>query len=104
MSFFRKWFGGGASSSSDRGFYVYVRPKACKEIVRIRINLENDLSLDEDGQGYFVRKTARAHRCPFAAEMTLHFSPNRQLVNQEITYGEFVSAEDYTAWAESQTG
>ena len=62
--------------------YLYVRPKRCDQIVRVRINLYNDLSLS-DGDGYHCRKVARAARCPFAAELFLRFDGKRRLLEQE---------------------
>lgn len=100
MNFLKKWFGGGGSRGGDgRSFYVYVRPKRCDQLVEVRIDLLNDLSQDEQGDGYFIRKTAQAIRCPFPAEMTLHFDKNRRYVGGEIENGEFVTSEEYTAWA-----
>lgn len=95
MNFLKNLFGGGAPR--DPGYYVYVRPVACEEILKVRVDLYNDLSLEEDGQGYFVRKMARGHRCPFPVEMVLHFNGSRQLVDRQIEKGEFVTEEDYLA-------
>lgn len=103
MNFLRNIFGGGGggntgSSGDQRGFYVYVRPKMCKELVEVRIDTMNDLSGEDHGDGFFVRKTARAIRCPFPVEMTLHFDKNRNFLSGEIENGEFVTSQDYAAW------
>lgn len=92
----RKVFSGG--SQSDDGYYVYVKPKMCKEIVQVRINMKSDLSLTEDTNGYWVRKLASATRCPFQAEIILYFDKSRKLQNREIENGEFVSEEEYRAF------
>ncbi|GAB4514293.1 MAG: hypothetical protein OHK0046_16170 [Anaerolineae bacterium] len=103
MNFLKSLFGGGGSKPAapggdNRGFYVYVRPKHCSELAEVRIDLYNDLSAVESGDGYFVRKTARAMRCPFPAEMTLYFDKNRNLTSSEITDGAFVTGDEYAAW------
>lgn len=100
MNFLRKLFGGGANASPE--MYVYIRPKACREIVRVRINLYNDLSLTDDESGYLVRKEGRGNRCPFPAEFTLHFDRNRNVTQREIENGEFATEANYEDFLESQ--
>lgn len=95
MNFLKNLFGGSGGGSNDRGFYVYVKPKMCQEIIKVRIDMLNSLSQNDDGDGYFVRKTARGQRCPFAAEMTLFFDGNRRLIDKVIENGEFVTEEDF---------
>lgn len=89
---------GGSRSSGDDGYYVYVKPKMCQEVVRVRINMKSDLSPTENYDGYWVRKVASATRCPFQTEITLHFDKSRKLQNRDIENGEFVSEEDYLAF------
>ena len=51
MDFLKRLFGGGGASGEDSaGLYYYVKPKGCDEVVRVRINRNNDLSLDDDGK------------------------------------------------------
>ncbi len=102
MNFLKKLLGG-AGSGEQHILYLYVRPKRCDQIVRVRINLYNDLSLS-DGDGYHCRKMARAARCPFAAELFLRFDKNRRLLEQEIENGEFVTEEEYEEWETQKNG
>lgn len=101
MDFLRRLFGG---PTQDEGLYFYVQPKACKEIVQVRLNAFNDLSLNDEGNGYLVRKQVRGRRCPFPAEITLYFDKQRRLTGREIEQGEWATAEDYTAWQAEQQG
>jgi hypothetical protein len=98
MDFLRKLFGGGGQRQDPSNYYLYVRPKMCKEIVRVRVNLTNDPSVNDDESGYILRKTASATRCPFQAEITLHLNKGRDVVDREITNGEFVTQADYDAY------
>ena len=102
MNFLKKLFGAN-SRPNDGGYYVYVKPKMCKEIVKVRINLMNDLSLTDNDDGYWVRKVASATRCPFQAELTLYFTKNKQITNKEITNGEYVDEAAYQAYLD-ETG
>lgn len=102
MNFLKNLFGGGAPRRNP-ALDIYVRPKRCTEIVHVRIDLYNDLSISEDGDGFYTRKSARAIRCPFAAEVELHFDKKRQMIDSSVTDGELVTAEDYAAWQETQS-
>ena len=98
MDFLRKLFGGGGQRQDSSAYYIYVRPKMCKEIVRVRVNLTNDPSINDDESGYILRKTASATRCPFQSEITLHLNKSRDVVDREINNGEFVTQADYDAY------
>jgi hypothetical protein len=96
MNFLKKLFSGGGQNPS--AYYIYVRPRMCKEVVQVRVNLTNDASLNDDESGYILRKTASATRCPFQAEITLHLSKSRDVIEREITNGDFVTEADYEAY------
>jgi hypothetical protein len=88
---------GGAGAGGDGGYYVYVRCKRCGEALRTRVNLRNDLSLDDSG-GYVLHKTlVGSRRCFERIEVTMTFGGARQLTNREISGGEFITAEEYGA-------
>lgn len=107
MDFFRKLFGGGggASQAGDKvGLYFYVRPTGCQEIVRVRIDSNNDLSLSDDNTTYVVHKVVRGsdYKCNRSAELDLSFDSSRRLQSKEVTGGTLVTKEDYEAWVASQ--
>lgn len=89
---------GGGARSDDRGIYFYVQPKACQEILRIRVDPLNDLSRADDGKGYWVRKVASGHRCPFQAEVEIYFDKNKRMTGSDVTNGALVSEADWLAW------
>jgi outer membrane protein assembly factor BamE (lipoprotein component of BamABCDE complex) len=100
MNFLKKLFsGGGGGATEDRGRYFYVQPKMCPEVVRVRVDPMNDLSQADDGDGYYVRKMASGHRCPFQAELEIYFDKNRRVVNTDVTNGKLV---DEAAWLAQQ--
>jgi hypothetical protein len=108
MEFIRKLFGGGGSrggSVGDRaGLYFYVKPNGCSEIVRVRINSNNDLSLADDNKTYFVRKMVRgtSYKCNREAELEVSFDANRRLTEQKVTGGALVTQQEFEAWLASQ--
>lgn len=108
MNFFKKLFGGAGSGGSDSdraGIYFYVKANQCDEIVRIRIDMNNDLSLNDEGKGYWVRKMAHGtnFRCRWPVELTIYFDSNRKLQNSEIQGGTLVATEEYEAWVAQKT-
>jgi len=87
------------SDGGDSGYYIYVRCRRCGEVIRTRLDLRNDLSL-ADGGGYVVNKTLMGNQLCFERiEVRLTFDERRQLVDREISRGEFMTAEEYEAAA-----
>jgi hypothetical protein len=108
MNIFKKLFGGGGgqSNSEDRaGMYFYIKPNGCQEIVRVRIDRNNDPSLADDNSTYFVRKTVRGttYKCTRSAELELLFDSGRRLQTTNVTSGTLVTQADYEAWAAAQS-
>ncbi len=93
--------GSGGGQGRDSGFYYYVRINKLPhqqspddEIVKLRINPNNDLSRTDDGQ-LFVRKVVAGSKTFRRAEVTLYYDGKRRLVDHEIDNGELVEEEDY---------
>lgn len=106
MQFLRNLFGGGSrparQAGDPDGLYYFVRPDGCEEVVRVRINRNNDLSLTDDGSGYLVRKHVRGVKCRQGVELDLYYNSKRQLVNAEVAGGVLVTEADYEAWLAQQ--
>jgi hypothetical protein len=105
MDFIRRFFGtNGASSAGSagdpNGLYYYVRPQGCEEVVRVRIDRNNDLSLNDDNSSYVVHKHVRGVKCRQAVELTLHFDSSRRLVGNDVEHGTLVNEADYLTWME----
>ncbi len=100
MNFLRSLFGGGGrgASGDPNALYLYIQPKGCDEVVRVRINLMNDLSESDEGQGYIVHKVARGIKCRQNVELFLTFNAQRKLVEQKVDNGKAVDAAAYDAW------
>lgn len=110
MEILKRLFGGGGSSSASgssrsgdaAGVYFYVKPMGCDEIVRVRIDRNNDLSLADDNKSYVVHKLVRGTKCFQSVEVDLYFDSNRKLVNSELQHGAMATEDDYQAWVNGQ--
>ena len=88
-------FAGG--ETGDEGYYIYVRCHRCGEVIKTRLNLQRDLSYSDEG-GFVVHKTLVGNQLCFERiEVTLIFNERRQLVDRQISRGEFITAEEFAA-------
>jgi hypothetical protein len=85
-----------SSGSNDQvDYWLQVRCGRCGEIIKVRINMRNDLSIEYAEAGgkptYFTRKVVIGEeRCYQPVEVKLTFDERRQLIEREISGGTFV--------------
>jgi hypothetical protein len=91
-----------APKNDGRSLWLFVKCDKCGEILKGRVDLHNDLSLDygegDGGTSYFCRKVfIGSNRCYRPIEVNLTFDKNRRVMNEEVTGGEMVTEEEYLA-------
>ncbi len=108
MNFLKKLFGGGESTGSREagdgsGMYLYVKLLRCGDIVRVRVDMNNELSQNDESDGYWVRKLVSNgnYKCT-KGELTVYFDSNRRLTNSEIQGGQLVDKNEYDSWLAQQ--
>lgn len=84
--------------------YYYVRGSRCGAVTRVRVNRANDLSRDDDGVSFIVRKGVVDDVCFGRVEFTIRFDSSYKETSREIEGGEFVTAADHQAWVAAQAG
>jgi hypothetical protein len=88
--------GGGASRSGDAsGMYYYVRSDRTGEVIQVRLNRENDLSLGDDGASYYARKVIVGQKSFDRIEAEFYFDGARRFVSCDVTGGALVERDDY---------
>ena len=103
MSFFSKFFGAFASkppSGSDRYILVYVVSHRCNESIAGQFDLMNEISLADEGDGYYARKvlhTSGKDRCFGQVEVEIWLDKNKRVTRHEVQGGRWLSAEEYAA-------
>ncbi len=98
MGFFdslKTFFRAEDDSYEKDGYWVYVRCHRCDETIKTRVDLRHNLHLQDDGS-YLTRKTlVGSNLCFERVEVTLIFDQSRQVVDQQITKGKFITAEEF---------
>ena len=91
MSFLKNLF---TPSKPEKHYYIFnVKCNRCGEIIEGRIDLDNDLSLNDEGNGYIVRKGligSGENHCFQQIEVMIQFSSTREMTEQQIQGGTFV--------------
>ncbi len=82
----------------NRSYWITVRCNRCKELIRTRVDLMNDLSIEygesDNDTTYFCRKMIMGDgQCFQQIEVELTFDKNHKLINQTIKGGQFVEPE-----------
>lgn len=116
MGFLKKIFGGGSTNNTStssgltgrvagdpKGIYFFVQPDNCDEVVRLRVNQENDLSLNDEENGYWVHKVVRGSKCFNGVEVDLFFDMQKRLIDSSLKGGKLVDESAYVAWTTQQT-
>jgi hypothetical protein len=100
MGFLKKIFGGGEKKPSEyvdtRGVYFYVRCDNCGTVTRVRADKEYDLV--RQGDGYIWHKTIVDNRCFRSIPTVVVLDGNFEVVNAEISGGEYVTEEEFKAF------
>lgn len=105
MGFLKRLFGGGGQAFQASGMYFYIRSRRSGEIIELRLDM-NQLTPEYENErvsGYFTRKTLVGQRSFERLEADFHFDPQKRLVEQSVTGGEFVTREDYVAQQEGDS-
>ena len=91
MGFLKNLFSG-TPALPEKHYYTFnVKCKRCGEIIEGRIDLDNDLSFNDEGDGYIVSKgLIGGNRCFQQIEVEITFTSTRELIDKTITGGTFV--------------
>jgi len=90
MGFLKKLFGGGGTLSGPDFFTFRVSCDRCDETIEGKVNMNNDLSIDDEG-GYHVRKVLiGSEHCFQQVEVILKFDASRRLTQKQASGGKFV--------------
>ncbi len=107
MNFLKRLFGGGeqeppsAHPHDPDGIYFYVRAQRCNAVVKVRADKKHDLNQAEGG-GYVWHKTIVDSKCFSRMQAVVYFDSRYNIIDQEISAGEFITAVEYQAALEQE--
>lgn len=99
MDFIKKLFSSSSSTLQSNFYSFKVKCNRCGEIIESHINLNNDLSLDDEGTSYFVHKILmgngsgvpnRNGKCFQRVEVEMKFNASKQLIEKQAQGGTFI--------------
>ena len=93
MGFLKNLFGGTPAKPEKRYYTFSVKCNRCGEIIEGRVDLDNDLSLEYEGDStyYIVRKGLIGNnRCFQQIEVEMKFNSERELTEKQVQGGKFV--------------
>lgn len=94
--------GKGGPSSDPSGLYFYVRSNLSGEVIQVRLDRNNDLSLQDDYSSYYARKIIVGTKSFQRMEAEFYFDKDRRLTAKEVSGGVFVDYDDYVAYQEAE--
>jgi hypothetical protein len=102
----RSFSGGGSNTGGDAGMYYYVKCLRCGEVIQIRVNKNNDLTVqygekDAKSDTFFVHKVIVGQKCYNRMEADFTYSHSRALVEKKVAGGEFVTQELYESYRQT---
>src|SRR6186997_2748534 len=102
MSFLKKLFSGGnpslpnASDSSDpNALWLYVQCGKCGAPVAIRVDTRNDISIDYETGGRYLRKEIMDSTCFQLMYADVQFDGNGKIAEQTVEKGRFLTRDEY---------
>ncbi len=102
MSFLKKLFGGGnpampkASDASDaNALWLYVKCGKCGAPVAIRVDTRNDISVDYETGGRYLRKEIMDSACFQLMYADVRFDGSGKIAEQSIERGEFLTRAEF---------
>ncbi|HUH97847.1 MAG TPA: hypothetical protein VLZ89_10840 [Anaerolineales bacterium] len=92
MDSLKKFFGGGPAAQGKRYYVFRVKCDRCGEILEGRVDLDNDLSVEYEGNNavYFGRKAlmSSSGQCFQQIEVELTFNVDRKLLEAHSVGGQ----------------
>ena len=96
MDFLKKFFSDAPTAHGKRYYVFEVKCSRCGEIVEGRVDLDNDLSVEYEGNNavYFGRKVLMSSngQCFQQIEVELKFNIDRKLLEKHSIGGQFVES------------
>jgi hypothetical protein len=81
--------------ADPNALWLYVKCKRCGTPVAVRVDLRNDPSLDDESNGYVLRKEIMDDKCFALMRAEIKFDARRNIIEKKIDKGEFITQDEY---------
>lgn len=81
--------------ADPNAMWLYVKCKRCGTPLAVRVDLRNELSADYETSGYVLHKEMMDNQCFTLMHAEIRFDAKRNVVEQKIDKGEFITKEAY---------
>jgi hypothetical protein len=102
MSFLKKLFTGGDSpkgkssdTSDPNALWLYVQCAKCGAPVAVRVDTRNDISIDYETGGKYLRKEIMDSTCFQLMYADVRFGSDGKISEKSIERGKFLTREEY---------
>ena len=83
------------TNADPNALWLYVRCARCHTPLAVRVDLRNEPSIDYEGGGYVLHKEMMDNKCFLLMHARVRFDARRQVVEQTVDKGEFITREEY---------
>ncbi len=102
MSFLKSLKSIFATPSNPNVLWLYVKCKHCGTPVAVRVDLRNDPSLDDESDGYILRKEIMDDKCFTLMHAELKLNARHDVTEKTIDKGEFITEKEFLAMRNEQ--
>jgi hypothetical protein len=88
--------------ADPNALWLYVKCKRCGTPLAIRVDMRNELSADYESGGYVLYKEMMDSKCFTLMRAEIHFDAKRNMVEQKIEQGEFITDAEYAQMTHSK--
>jgi hypothetical protein len=91
-----------AAPSDPNALWLYVKCDRCGTPVAVRVDLRNDPSLDDESDGYILRKEIMDDKCFTLMHAEIKLNARHEVIAKTIDKGVFITEEEYAAMRNKQ--
>ena len=88
--------------SNPNVLWLYVKCKRCGTPVAVRVDLRNDPSLDDESDGYILRKEIMDDKCFTLMHAEVKLNAQHSVTEKTIDHGTFITEEEFLATRNSK--
>ncbi len=102
LNLFKGLFVPKGERGDPNALWLYIRCKQCGTPLAVRVDARNELSADYEQGGYILQKEMMDSKCFTLMQARVRFDAQRNIVEQTIDKGEFLTRDQYEEQLKSE--